>query len=163
MTGVQLRRRGADAPSVRISRITLDPIGTRVADGMDVPRPQLADALARALGSTTVAEHAVALAATTLLADVVLCESLTRLTVEQRTALRRAESQAIDAAETELAPRTAHRLAPAVVLHGDEWSLVGRSGPALLFVLDAAVGLVIDRSRAEGAAELVDAIGAHLG
>jgi len=105
----------------------------------------------------------VALAATTLRADLVLCESLNRLTAEQRIELRRAESEAIDAVGVGLAAGTAHRLAPAVVLHGDGWSLVGRSGPVLLFLLDAAVGLVIDRSCAEGAAELVEGIATRLG
>lgn len=144
---------------MRISRTTLDPIGPRVSDGMDVPRPQLADALARALGGTTVAEHAVALVATTLQADIALCESISRLSEPQRVALRHAESQAMQAAGVDLA----HGVAPAVVLHGNGWTLVGRPCPVLIFLLDAAPGLVIDRSRAEGAAELVEGIAAHLG
>lgn len=142
-----------------MSRTVAEPVGEHVLDGMDVPRPQLAAALGRALGDTTVAEHAVALTATTLQADVALCESLSRLSGRQRVALRRAESEAIEAVGLSVPDGAAHRLATAVVLHGDGWSVVGRGCPVLLFLLDAAPGLVIDRSRAEGAAELVEAIG----
>lgn len=144
-----------------MSRTAAEPVGEHVVDGMDVPRPQLAAALVRALEGTTVAEHAVALTATTLQADVVLCESLARLSDRQRVALQRAESQAIETVGLGVPDGAAHRLAPGVVLHGDGWSVVGRGCPVLLFLLDAALGLVIDRSRAEGAAELVEAIAAR--
>lgn len=137
-----------------MSQIATGPLGVRVADGMGVPRPQLAGALCHALGDTTVAEHAVALAATTLYADVALCESPSRLPEPQRDELRRAESQSIEQAEGGRLDG-AYRAGPVVVLHGEGWSVVGRSGPVLLFLLDAAPGLVIDRSLAEGAAELV--------
>lgn len=137
-----------------------EPIGTHVADGMDVPCSQLAVALANGLSRTTVCEHVVAMVAAELAADVVLCEQVARLSPQQRVALRRAESQVIDSVGVGLPAGTAHRIAPdggaeVIVLHGDGWSLVARSTPVLMFLLDAAPGLVIDRSRADGAVELV--------
>ncbi|MQA12786.1 MAG: hypothetical protein GEV09_01050 [Pseudonocardiaceae bacterium] len=153
---------------VRMSRSTTEPIGARVADGMDVPRPQLAAALARGLSHTTVCEHVVATMAAELAADVALCEQLARLPSRERVVLRRAESQAMDAVALGLAAGSAHRIAPdggaeVLVLHGDGWSLVARSGPVLVFLLDAAPCLVIDRSRADGAAELVADLDARIG
>lgn len=146
--------------AMRISRSGAEPIGSHVADGMDVPRPRLASALANGLSRTTVCEHVVATAAAELAADVVLCEQVARLSSQQRVALRRAESQLIDSVGVGLPAGTAYRIGPegddaVTVLHGDGWSLVARSAPVLVFLLDVAPGLVIDRSRADGAVELV--------
>ncbi|MPZ66140.1 MAG: hypothetical protein GEU83_11710 [Pseudonocardiaceae bacterium] len=137
-----------------------EPIGSHVADGMDVPRPRLAASLATALTRTTVCEHVVAMVATELAADVQLCEQVARLSSQQRVALRRAESQVIDSVGVGLPTGTAHCVGPegdaeVTLLHGDGWSLVARSAPVLVFLLDVAPGLVIDRSRADGAADLV--------
>lgn len=142
-------------------------IGTHVADGMDVPRSQLALALARGLSHTTVCEHVVATVAAELAADVALCEQVARLSPQQRVALQRAESQVIDSVGMGLPPGTAHRIAPeggaeVLVLHGDGWSLVARGAPVLVFLLDDAPGLAIDRSRADGAAELTAGLTAQL-
>lgn len=144
-----------------MSRTVAEPYVARMADGMDVPRPQLAGVLARCLSRTTVSEHVVALAATELAADVVLCEQVARLSPPQRVALHRAESQAIDTVGHGLPADAAHLVtadsgAAVTVVHGDGWSLIARSGPTLLILLDAAPCLVIDRSYADGAAELVD-------
>lgn len=146
--------------TVRMSRSGAEPIGAHVADGMDVPRPRLASAVATALAGTTVCEHVVALVATELAADVDLCEQVARLSSQQRVALRRAESQVIHSVGMGLPAGTAHRVGlegdtEVAVLHGDGWSLVARRGPVLVFLLDVAPGLVIDRSRADGAADLV--------
>jgi hypothetical protein len=151
-----------------MSHHAVDPFGSRISDGMEVPRPHLAVALANALRTTAVAEHAVATVATTLTADVVLCDQLSRLTPEWRVALRRAESEAIDQVGVGLSPGAAHRVEvdsrhSIVVVHGDGWSLVGRTPAVLVLVLDVAPGLVIDRSDAEGAAELVHGLINQLG
>lgn len=144
-----------------------EPIGAHVADGMDVPRPQLAAALANGLSRTTVCEHVVATVAAELAADVVLCEQVARLSPQQRVALRRAESQVTDSVGVGLPAGTAHRVgaegeAAVTVLHGDGWSLVARDASVLMFLLDAAPGLVIDRSRADGAVNLVADLTAQL-
>lgn len=140
-----------------------EPVGSHVADGMDVPRSQLAAALARGLSHTTVCEHVVATVAAELVADLELCEQVGRLSPQQRSVLQRAESQAAGAIGVGLPAGTAHRVAPAdgaevTVLHGDGWSLVARGAPVLVFLLDVAPGLVIDRSRAQGAGSLVAAL-----
>jgi hypothetical protein len=149
--------------TVRMSKARRDPIGSHVADGMDVPRSQLAAALARGLSHTTVCEHVVASVAAELAADLELCEQVDRLPSQQRSALQRAESQAVGAIGAGRPAGTAHRVAPGdsegaaevTVLHGDGWSLVARGAPVLMVLLDDAPGLVIDRSRADGAVALV--------
>lgn len=150
-----------------MSRSTVEPLGSRIADGMDLPRPQLAAALAVALRRTTVVEHVVAAAAGALPADLALCEQLARLPGQQRVALRRAESAAIDAVGIGVAPGSAHLVAldggqRVLLAHGDGWSLVGRTRSTLLFLLDVAPGLVIDRSHADGATELITGLAEHL-
>lgn len=146
-----------------MSQNALEAFGSRVADGMDVPRPQLAVAVAHALRTTTVVEHVVATVATRLLADVVLCDQVSRLQDPWRVALRRAESEAMDQLGVGLTPGASHRIDidgehAVVLLHGDGWSLVARTRTVLVFLLDAAPGVVIDRSQAEGAAELVSGL-----
>lgn len=133
-----------------------------------MPRPQLAGALARALSTSNVAEHAVATVATELLSDVVLCDQIDRLTAHQRVALRRAEGSALDAKTLGVPAGSGHRVAAAsgtgvLVLHGDGWTLVGRDGPTLLFLIDNAPGVIIDRSWADGALDLIIGLAERLG
>jgi hypothetical protein len=153
--------------TVRMSKERREPIGSHVADGMDVPRSKLAAALAHGASHTTVCEHVVATVAAELVADLELCEQADRLSAQQRSALQRAESQAAGAIGVGIPAGTARRIAPGdgaevTVLHGDGWSLVARGAPVLMFLLDVAPGLVIDRSRAHGAATLVAALAAQL-
>lgn len=136
------------------------PVGTRVADGMDLPRPLLAAALAGGLRRASVAEHAVAYAATELCADLFLCDDVARLSEPARAELRRAESRAIDALGVGLAPGCAqlHPLADGagvLVVHGDGWSLVARTPNVLFFLLDGQPAVAIERSYGAGAAELI--------
>jgi hypothetical protein len=151
-----------------MSRHAVGSFRARIADGVEVPRPHLAVALARALRTTAVPGHAVATVATTLTADVVLYDQLSRLATDWRVALRRAESEAVDQLGVGLTPGAAHRLdlesgQRVLVVHGDGWSLVGRTPAVLVFVLDVAPGMVIDRSDAGGAAELVRGLTDQLG
>lgn len=141
--------------------------GPRIALGMEVSRPQLAGALAVALEATTVVEQATATVAARLTTDLVLCDQLGQLPTAWRAALWRAESQATDRLGVGLSPGAAHRFdldsgSSVVVVHGDGWSLVGRTLSVLIILLDVAPGLVIDRSRAEGAIGLVDGLAARL-
>lgn len=146
---------------------TPDMFGPRVATGGDVPRPQLAGALATALKVTDIVEHAVATVGTALLADVMICDQLVHLSTGWRVALRRAESEVMDRLGVGLRPGAARRLdldsgCSIIIVHGDGWSLVGRTPDVLLFLLDVAPGLVIDRSRAQGAGELVSGLAERL-
>jgi hypothetical protein len=136
--------------------------------GTEVPRPQLAGALATALKpKAATVPQAVAAVAATLATDVLLCDQLGRLPTGWRVALRRAESEATDKLGVGLSPVAAHRLdlddgCRLIIVHGDGWSLIGRTPRVLLFLLDVAPGLVIDRSRAEGAGELVSGLAERL-
>ncbi|MGH4012948.1 MAG: hypothetical protein ACRDSL_03240 [Pseudonocardiaceae bacterium] len=150
-----------------MSHRTPDMFGPRVAAGREVPRPQLAGALASALRTTNVVERAVAAVGTALVTDLSICDQLVQLSTVWRVALRRAESQARDKLGVGLSPGAARRLdldcgGSIVIVHGDGWSLVARTPAVLLVLLDVAPGLVIDRSRAEGAAELVSGLADRL-
>jgi hypothetical protein len=140
---------------------------SEVPAGSEVPRPQLAGALATALRATTVVECAVGTVSAALTADVAICEQLVQLSTAWRVALRRAESEAMDKLGVGVRPGAARRFdldggRSVVIVHGDGWSLVGSTPALLIFVLDIAPGLVIDRSRAEGAAQLVSGLVDHL-
>ncbi|MGH3795659.1 MAG: hypothetical protein ACRDSP_12295 [Pseudonocardiaceae bacterium] len=146
---------------------TPDMFGPRVTAGFEVPRPQLAAALVTALRATTVVHRAVGTVGTALAADVAICEQLVQLSTTWRVALQRAESEAMDKLGVGLRPGAARRLdldggRSILIVHGDGWSLVGSTPGVLLFLLDIAPGLVIDRSRAEGAAELVSGLADRL-
>jgi len=150
-----------------MSHRTPDMFGPRVTAGTEVPRPQLATALAAALRATTVVQRAVGTVGAALGADMTICEQLGQLRTPWRVALRRAESEAMDKLGVGLLPGAARRLDLAcgrsiVIVHGDGWSLVGSPPTVLLFLLDIAPGLVIDRSRAEGAAGLVSGLADRL-
>lgn len=144
-----------------------DMFAPRVTAEGDVPRPQFAGALALALRTSAEVEQAIATVGTALAVEVTRCDQLVRLTPECRVALRRAESQAVDGLGVGLSPGTARRIVldcgrSVVIVHGDGWSLVGSTPAVLLFVLDIAPGLVIDRSGVEGAAELVSGLAEQL-
>lgn len=146
-----------------MSHRTPDMFGPPVRAEREVPRPQLAAALATALRATNTVEHAVTTVGTALVADVTICDQLVQLSTGWRVALRRAESEAMDKLGVGLRPGAARRLdldtgRSIIIVHGDGWSLVGRTTGVLLFLLDVAPGLVIDRSRAQGAGELVSGL-----
>lgn len=148
----------------------------------EVPRPRLAVALAAGLRTAPAVHDAVAEASHTLGADVALYCQLAELPTAWRVVLRRAESEAMDKLCVGLSPGGAHRIdvgtgqepagqEPAtgqepgriIVVHGDGWSLVGRTPAVLAFVLDAAPDTVIDRSAADGAEHLVRGLAAQFG
>lgn len=125
-----------------------------------MPRPQAAAALATALRATNVVHRAVAWAGSALVAELTICDQLGQLSGVWRVMLRNAESQAMEKLGVGLHPGAARRVdldcgQSVIIVHGDGWSLVGRTPDVLLYVLDVAPGLVIDRSRAEGADDLV--------
>lgn len=128
-----------------------------------MPRPQVAAALATALRRTNVVQRAVARAGAALVADLTICDQLGQLSGVWRVMLCSAESQAMEKLGVGLHPGAARRVDldcghSVIIVHGDGWSLVGRTPDVLLYVLDVAPGLVIDRSRAEGAGELVQGL-----
>lgn len=144
-----------------------DMFGPRVPAGNEVPRPQLAGALASALRGTNVVERAAGEVSTALVTDVSICDQLADLPTVWRVALHRAESQAMEKLGVGLSPGAARRFdlgcgRNVVIVHGDGWSLVARTPGVLVFLLDVAPGMVIDRSRADGAAELVNGLTARL-
>lgn len=137
--------------------------GPQTADRVEMPRPQLAGVLAGALRATPVVEEAVTTLRLRCFADVRRYDQLTQLSTVWRVALRRAESEAGDKLGVGISPGAAHRTTLAdgrsiIIVHGDGWSLVGSTPAVLVFLLDAAPGVVIDRSWAEGAAELVNGL-----
>ena len=136
--------------------------------GMQVARPQVAAALATALQRTNVVQRAVSTAGAALVADLTISDQLGQLSTVLRVVLRRAESQAMEKLGVGLHPGAARRLElrcghSVIIVHGDGWSLVGRTPGVLLYLLDVAPGLVIDRSRAEGAGDLVTGLTDRLG
>lgn len=151
-----------------MSHRTPDMFGSRGTAGMQVARPQAAAALASALRGTNVVQHAVSTAGAALVADLTISDQLGQLSTVQRVVLRRAESQAMEKLGIGLHPGAARRLDlssghSVIIVHGDGWSLVGRTPGVLLYLLDVAPGLVIDRSRAEGAGDLVTGLTERLG
>ena len=107
------------------------------------------------------------LAGTALVTDLTICDELVRLSTVRRVVLRRAESQAVEKLGIGLHPGAARRLDlegghSVIIVHGDGWSLFGRTPAVLLFLLDAAPGLIIDRSHADGASELVRGLAERL-
>lgn len=105
-------------------------------------------------------QRAVARAGAALVTDLTICDQLRQLAAVWRLMLRTAESQAMEKLGVGLHPGAARRVdlecgQSIILVHGDGWSLVGRTPDVLLYVLDVAPGLVIDRSRAEGAGDLV--------
>lgn len=150
-----------------MSHRTPDMFGSRGTAGIEVARPQVAAALASALRGTTVVQRAVWTAAAALVADLTISDQLGRLSTVRRVVLRRAESQAMEKLGVGLHPGAARRLDlrcghSVIIVHGDGWSLVGRTPAVLLYLLDVAPALVIDRSRAEGAGDLVRGLAERL-
>lgn len=130
---------------------------------MEVARPQVAVALASALRATNVVQRAVLTAGAALVTDLTISDQLGQLSTVRRVMLWRAESQAMEKLGVGLHPGAARRLDlrcghSVIIVHGDGWSLVGRHPGVLLYLLDVAPGLVIDRSRAEGAGDLVSGL-----
>lgn len=146
-----------------MSHRTPDMFGPGGTAGVEVARPQVAAALASALRGTNVVERAVWTAAAALVTGLDISDRLDQLSTVRRVVLRRAESQAMEKLGVGLHPGTARRLDlrcghSVIIVHGDGWSLVGRTPGVLLYLLDVAPGLVIDRSRAEGAGDLVNGL-----